>query len=189
MARTLYLCVVVSSSLSLGILKLRLAPGQDIQLQTDLTRLVKWPEYIHLQRQKVILHQRLMVPPAIAWFSHTLVKNSAMQLFNLLYKYRPQSKQEKKARLIATAEEKEEDAKVCPFPFLFHHLFHSTSDIIVVSRAPRNPSSSNTASTNMAGLIEAKKAALIVITHNIDPIKLVVFLPALWRKMASPIPL
>ena len=61
--------------------------GQDIQPVTDLTRFVKWPEYIRLQRQKVILAQRLKVPPAIAQFSHTLDKNTATQLFKLLNKY------------------------------------------------------------------------------------------------------
>ena len=60
--------------------------GQDIQPKTDLTRFVKWPEYVRLQRQKVILHQRLKVPPAIAQFSHTLDKNIATQLFKLLNK-------------------------------------------------------------------------------------------------------
>ena len=79
--------------------------GQDIQPKKDLTRFVKWPEYIRLQRQKVILNQRLKVPPAIAQFSHTLDKNTATQLFKLLNKYRPETKQEKKARLDATAAE------------------------------------------------------------------------------------
>ena len=64
-----------------------------------MTRFVKWPEYVRLQRQKVILSQRLKVPPAIAQFSHTLDKNTATQLFKLLDKYRPETKQEKKARL------------------------------------------------------------------------------------------
>ena len=77
--------------------------GQDIQPKTDLTRFVKWPEYVRLQRQKVILAQRLKVPPAIAQFSHTLDKNTATQLFKLLDKYRPETKQEKKARLDAAA--------------------------------------------------------------------------------------
>jgi large subunit ribosomal protein L7Ae len=77
--------------------------GQDIQHKTDLTRFVKWPEYIRLQRQKVILRQRLKVPPAIAQFSHTLDKNTATQLFKLLDKYRPETKQEKKARIDAVA--------------------------------------------------------------------------------------
>ena len=61
--------------------------GQDIQPVKDLTRFVKWPEYVRLQRQKVILSQRLKVPPAIAQFSHTLDKNTATQLFKLLNKY------------------------------------------------------------------------------------------------------
>ena len=52
-----------------------------------MTRFVKWPEYVRLQRQKVILSQRLKVPPAIAQFSHTLDKNTATQLFKLLNKY------------------------------------------------------------------------------------------------------
>ena len=77
--------------------------GQDIRPKVDLTRFVKWPEYVRLQRQRVILHQRLKVPPAIAQFSHTLDKNTATQLFKLLNKYRPESKLEKKARLEATA--------------------------------------------------------------------------------------
>ena len=64
-------------------------PGQDIQPTTDLTRFVKWPEYIRLQRQKVILQRRLKVPPAIAQFSHTLDKNTATQLFKLLDKCVP----------------------------------------------------------------------------------------------------
>ena len=84
--------------------------GQSIQPKTDLTRFVKWPESVRRQRQKVILRQRLKVPPAISQFTHTLDKNTATQLFKLLNKYRPETKQEKKARLDAlakaTAEEK-----------------------------------------------------------------------------------
>lgn len=35
-------------------------------------------------------------------------------------------------------------------------------------------------------LVEAKKASLVVIAHDVDPIELVVFLPALCRKMGVP---
>jgi len=141
--------------------------GQDIRPQTDLTRFVKWPEYVRFQRQKVILHQRLKVPPAIAQFSHTLDKNTATQLFKLLNKYRPETKQEKKARLEATAadaaENKEKDAKETKKPlFVKYGLNH------------------------IVALIEAKKASLVVIGHDVDPIELVVFLPALCRKMGVP---
>lgn len=90
-------------SFSLCYTFLSLCPGQHIQPQTDLSRFVKWPEYVRLQRQKTILNQRLKVPPSIAQFSHTLDKNTATQLFKLLNKYRPESKVEKKTRLEATA--------------------------------------------------------------------------------------
>jgi large subunit ribosomal protein L7Ae len=56
-----------------------------------------------IRRQKIILTQRLKVPPAIAQFSHTLDKNNTSQLFKLLDKYRPESKLEKKDRLTANA--------------------------------------------------------------------------------------
>jgi len=139
--------------------------GQDIRPKTDLTRFVKWPEYVRLQRQKVILHQRLKVPPAIAQFSHTLDKNTATQLFKLLNKYRPESIQEKKTRLQATAADAvaDKDAKDSKKPlFVKYGLNH------------------------IVALIEAKKAALVVIAHDVDPIELVVFLPALCRKMGIP---
>ncbi|RXW23026.1 hypothetical protein EST38_g2850 [Candolleomyces aberdarensis] len=138
--------------------------GQDIQPTRDLTRFVKWPEYVRLQRQKVILNQRLKVPPAIAQFSHTLDKNTATQLFKLLNKYRPESKQEKKARLQATAAAATEnkDAKDKKPLFAKYGLNH------------------------IVALVEAKKASLVVIAHDVDPIELVVYLPALCRKMGVP---
>ncbi|KAF8729782.1 hypothetical protein AX14_006062 [Amanita brunnescens Koide BX004] len=139
--------------------------GQDIRPRTDLTRFVKWPEYVRLQRQKVILHQRLKVPPPIAQFSHTLDKNTATQLFKLLNKYRPETKQEKKERLKTTAEavaagnEPKETKKPLFVKYGLNHI---------------------------VALIEAKKASLVVIAHDVDPIELVVFLPALCRKMGVP---
>jgi large subunit ribosomal protein L7Ae len=126
---------------------LTLFTGQDIQHKTDLTRFVKWPEYVRLQRQKVILHQRLKVPPAIAQFTHTLDKNTATQLFKLLNKYRPETKQEKKTRLDAaakdTAESKETQSKVRLPPFsdemnrgrLLIYLFHRTRSLFSSSTA------------------------------------------------------
>ena len=64
---------------------------------------VKRPEYACLQCQKVILNQHLKVPPALAQFSFTLDKNTAIQLFKLLNKYRPETTAEKKVCLEATA--------------------------------------------------------------------------------------
>merc|ERR1711893_152503 len=80
--------------------------GQDIQPKRDLSRFVRWPKYVRLQRQKAILFKRLKVPPPINQFTGTLDRQTATQLFRLLDKYRPESKQERKARLVARAEER-----------------------------------------------------------------------------------
>merc|ERR1712013_345472 len=73
--------------------------GADIQPPRDLTRFVKWPKYIRLQRQKVVLQTRLKVPPAVNQFYSTLDRQTATQLFKLMDKYRPETKQAKKERL------------------------------------------------------------------------------------------
>jgi len=140
--------------------------GQDIQPKRDLTRFIKWPEYIRLQRQKVILSQRLKVPPAIAQFSHTLDKNTATQLFKLLDKYRPETKQEKKARLTATAS--------------------AVAGGKDAQKDTKKPIYAKYGLNHIVALVEAKKAALVVIAHDVDPIELVIFLPALCRKMGVP---
>ncbi|KNZ52843.1 large subunit ribosomal protein L7Ae [Puccinia sorghi] len=142
--------------------------GQDIQPTRDLTRFVKWPEYVRLQRQKVILNQRLKVPPSIAQFSNHLDKNTATQLFRLMHKYRPESRQQKKARLGAQAEAiaKGDAKKGEPIGKKPIYVKYGLNHIVA--------------------LIEAKKASLVVIADDVDPIELVVFIPALCRKMGVP---
>lgn len=56
--------------------------GGDIQPKRNLTRFVKWPKYIRIQRQKRILYQRLKVPPVIAQFNKTIDKNESKCLSN-----------------------------------------------------------------------------------------------------------
>ena len=46
--------------------------GGNIQPKRDLSRFVRWPKYIRIQRQKRILLQRLKVPPAINQFQNTI---------------------------------------------------------------------------------------------------------------------
>lgn len=55
--------------------------GQDIQPTRDLSRFVRWPKYIRIQRQKAVLQRRLKVPPPINQFTQTLDKTTG--LFNL----------------------------------------------------------------------------------------------------------
>merc|ERR1712080_742807 len=70
--------------------------GQDIQPRRNLSRMVKWPAYVRLQRQRKILNMRLKVPPSIAQFSNVLDRNTAAQTLKLLNKYRPETKGKKK---------------------------------------------------------------------------------------------
>lgn len=142
--------------------------GQDIQPPRDLTRFVKWPEYVRLQRQRVILNQRLKVPPAIAQFSNALDKNTATALFKLMNKYRPESKQEKKQRLSAVAKDVADGKKADP------------------KADGKKPLFVKYGLNHVVALIEAKKANLVVIADDVDPIELVVFIPALCRKMGVP---
>ncbi|XP_032905019.1 60S ribosomal protein L7a [Amblyraja radiata] len=139
--------------------------GQDIQPKRDLTRFVKWPRYVRLQRQRAILYKRLKVPPAINQFAQALDRQTATQLFKLAHKYRPETKQEKKQRLHARAEQKAAGKADAP-----------------TKRPAVLRSGVNTVTT----LVEKKKAQLVVIAHDVDPIELVVFLPALCRKMGVP---
>jgi len=145
---------------------------------------VKWPEYVRLQRQKVILNKRLKVPPAIAQFSHTLDKNTATQLFKLLNKYRPETSAEKKTRLQSTAtaavEGKDKDVRI------FSHLKFFLLINVFRIQETKKPLFVKYGLNHIVALIEAKKASLVVIAHDVDPIELVVFLPALCRKMGVP---
>ncbi|KAK2115765.1 60S ribosomal protein L7A [Saguinus oedipus] len=120
--------------------------GQDIQLKRDLTHFVKWPRCIRLQRQRSILHK---------W----------LKLLKLAQKYKPETQQEKKQRLLAQAEKKAAGKGDVP-----------------TKRPPVLRAGVNT----ISALVENKKAELVVIAHNMDPIELVVFLPALCRKMGVP---
>ena len=123
---------------------------------------------------------RLKVPPSIHQFSRTLDRNQgifrpksfsnyhtliAHQLFKLLKKYAPETKKEKQTRLTAEADKKAkgdagkagQKAKVVKFG-----LNHVTT------------------------LVESKKAKLVAIAHDVDPIELVVHLPTLCQRMEVP---
>ncbi|KAL6143076.1 hypothetical protein ACLB2K_053772 [Fragaria x ananassa] len=49
--------------------------GGALPPKRDLTRFVKWPKAVQIQRKKRILKQRLKVPPALNQFTKTLDKN------------------------------------------------------------------------------------------------------------------
>jgi len=121
---------------------------------------------VRIQRQRKILYQRLKVPPSINQFNNTLDKNLSLNLFKLLHKYRPEDAETKKERIAAMAAAKDagsDDAEASKKPlFVKYGINHITK------------------------LCEDKKAQLVVIAHDVDPIEVVVWLPAVCRKMDIP---
>ena len=135
--------------------------GGDIQPKRDLRRFVRWPKYIRLQRQRKTLYQRLKVPPSINQFTLTADKSLATNIFKLLKKYQPETAAEKKTRLrnMAASGKTETSKKPVVVKFGLNHV---------------------------TALVEKKKAQLVIIAHDVDPIELVVWMPALCRKMNIP---
>ena len=83
------------------------------------------------------------------------------KLFKILGKYCPETRVEKKARLAKLAADKSADKGDKPNHIKFG-LNHVTE------------------------LVESKKAQLVVIAHDVDPVEMVVFLPTLCRKFDVP---
>lgn len=125
--------------------------GNAIQPKRDLGRFVRWPKYVRVQRQRQVLMKRLKVPPSINQFSMALDAATAKQLFAFLDKYKPEDRAQKAARLkqLAAAQVENKDVKTVGDKPMFvkFGLAHVTK------------------------LIEAKKARLVVIAHDVDPLE------------------
>merc|ERR1712087_642774 len=138
--------------------------GQDIQPKRDLTRFTRWPKYVRLQRMKKIMLMRLKVPPAINQFNAAIDKNQAAHVLKLCKKYMPETREAKKNRMMEMAQQKKagEEVKTKKPMVLKYGLNHVTT------------------------LVENKAAKLVIIAHDVEPIELVVWLPALCRKTDTP---
>merc|ERR1712216_755970 len=128
--------------------------GGDIRPSGDLTRFVKWPKYIRIQRSRRILYQRIKIPPAINQFKCTFDKRAAGQLFRLLNQLKPETKAQKAERIGDAAAKKAagQDAaskkRICVQIGINH----------------------------VTKLVEEKEAKLVVIAHDVDPIEIVLWL-------------
>merc|ERR1719492_611928 len=118
---------------------------------------MRWPKYIRVQRQEQVLKRRLKVPPAIAQFGRGADKGLARECFRLFKKYQPPTKQERKARLkkIAEARSKGEESNI--------------------EYEPR-------VKFGLTNLIQRKKAEVVLIAHDVEPLELIVWLPTLCYK-------
>jgi len=169
----------------------------------------------------------LKIPPALHQFSRTLDKNTAVEVFKLLVKYKPESPAAKKKRLLekAAARVKATEARKAArgwstskdkpkaerkpkkerktikktrkdvkkkegaekskteAPKKKEKPKATTKD---ADSAPKKPNVVKYGINHITGLVESKKAQLVVIAHDVDPIEIVVWLPALCRKMQVP---
>jgi len=141
--------------------------GGDIRPKgRDLSRFVKWPLYVRLQRQRTVLYQRLKVPPCINQFTKPVGRNEAMTVFTLLNKYRPETPAAKKARIKAAAAAVAQGKEVDKSGRAAHQVKFGLKHVTT--------------------LIEEKKASLVLIANDVNPIELVMWLPALCKKMEVP---
>jgi len=113
---------------------------------------------------------RLKVPPTINQFSQTIDKNQASQLLKLLAKYAPETKKEKKTRLQKEAEAKAGDKK------------DAKKDV----KKGAKPINIKFGLNHVTTLVEEGKAKLVIMAHDVDPIEMMIFLPALCRKKGIP---
>merc|ERR1711912_87626 len=138
--------------------------GGDILPKRNLNRFVKWPKYVRLQRSKMTLLKRIEVPPAINQFSNTFDKRQASQLFRLLNNLKPETKTEKKERIAEQAQKVAEGGK----------------------NAAKKPTAVKMGLNHVTTLVEEKKAKLVVIAHDVDPIEVIVWLPSLCKSRGVP---
>jgi large subunit ribosomal protein L7Ae len=141
-AQRILVLVKVIKSPSKSYLFISISFKLDIQPKRDLTRFVKWPQYIRVQRQRSILLKRLKVPPPINQFTQTLDKQTSTQLFKLLEKYRPETRAEKKHRLKQRAEDQSKTGKP--------------------DRPTKRPTGIRSGMNTVTSLVEKKKAQLVI---------------------------
>merc|ERR1711988_1527502 len=83
----------------------------------------------------------------------------------LLDKYRPESPSRRKTRLKMRAEQRAKGKEDTP---------------------TKRPNCVRSGVNSVVTLVEKKKAQLVIIAHDVDPLEIVLFLPALCRKMGVP---
>lgn len=140
--------------------------GRDVPYARDISRFMRWPHFVTMQRKKRVLQRRLKTPPALAQFRKVLDRTTRTSVFKLLKKYAPETRKERNARIKAAAESKTKDAKKT-----------------VATKAPLSVISGIQEVTRA---IEKKQAKLVIIASDVDPIELVLWMPALCRANKIP---
>ena len=105
------------------------------------------------------------MPSALNQFRLTLDKQTKGELFKLMAKYRPETKKQCAERRLADAKAKKENKKAVP-----------TAKAVCLKYGIQQ----------VTRLVEEKKAKMVVIAHDVDPIEIVVWLPSLCKAQNVP---
>jgi large subunit ribosomal protein L7Ae len=134
--------------------------GGNVLHARDVTRQVRWPLYVLRQRRRRVLERRMKVPPAVHQFQNTLDKATKKDLLTLLKKYSPEAAAKKAAT--------QEAAKAGS------------------TRAPARAKQLTFGIQEVTRAIETKRARLVVIAHDVDPVEIVLWLPQLCIAQGVP---
>ena len=140
--------------------------GQDVPYARDLSRFMRWPTFVTMQRKKRVLQRRLKVPPTVNQFTKVLDRSSRNELLKLVKKYAPETRKERRVRLAKVASEKKANPK---------KTISTKAPLAVV-----------TGLQEVTRAVEKKSAKLVVIANNVDPLELVLWMPTLCRSQKIP---
>jgi large subunit ribosomal protein L7Ae len=140
--------------------------GQDVPYSRDLSRFMRWPTFVTMQRKKRVLMRRLKVPPTINQFTKVLDRSTRNELLKLVKKYAPETRKERRERLKKVAEEKAKNPK---------KTVNSKKPTCVASGIQE-----------VTRAIERKTAKMVIIANNVEPLELVLWMPTLCRSQKIP---
>lgn len=129
-----------------------------VSFKKDLSRFVKWPKYIKIQRQRRVFCQKLKIPPAIFQFTKTLDKNMTNQVFQLLFNYKKKELNQKTKSFKKDLENQKSQNSM-----MIKHGINTVSK-----------------------LVKNKKSLFVLIANDVNPIDCVVWMPTLCAKMGVP---
>jgi len=140
--------------------------GRDTPYKRDISRFMRWPAFVTRQRKRRVLERRLKVPPALNQFRRVLDRSTRTELLKLVKKYKPETRSERSKRVKAAAEAKKKDPKK--------------------TAATKPPIQVLTGLQEVTRAIEKKKAKLVVIANDVDPVELTLWMPTLCRSLRIP---
>jgi len=113
-------------------------------------------------------------------------KNTTQVLFNLLNKYRPETRKAKKSRLQGEAKRIAAAKKAAQEKMKESKEPAKTKLEVPASKKKRKPKVVKYGLKHVTDLVESRKAKLVIIAHDVDPLELVLWLPTLCKKKDVP---